>query len=100
MNNHGPNRKPDTSAADRKPPRAVSKARPCEVCGGDHKCSYTEDGLIFCGRCTGPQPGFINLGPARGGGPWNLYRREGDEPPRVTSKPTPKCPKDWDALAR
>jgi hypothetical protein len=59
--------------------QTVSKARPCQVCGGDHKCSRGEDGLIMCGRPPDlVPPGYIYLGRAKGDGQFALYRREGD----------------------
>src|SRR6516225_3510635 len=55
---------------------AVSRARPCEVCGGDHKCSRGEDGLLVCGRPPGEVPGFRYLGPCKGDPQFGLYRRD------------------------
>ena len=56
--------------------RPVSRARPCEVCGGDHKCSRGEDGLLVCGRPPGEVPGFRYLGPCKGDPQFGLYRRD------------------------
>src|SRR5262245_35813545 len=58
--------------------KGVSRARPCPVCGGDHKCSVGTDGVILCGRRQGPRPGFVDLGPCQGDPTWNIYRHEGD----------------------
>ncbi len=64
--------------------RRVSAARPCPVCGGSHKCSLTDDGLILCGRERAAVPGFRDLGP--GGDPtWHLYRP--DDPVGMASLP-------------
>jgi hypothetical protein len=43
----------------------VSKAAPCPVCGGDHKCGTTAAGLVLCGRRDGDVPGFRRLGPCK-----------------------------------
>src|SRR5262249_45490414 len=56
---------------------SVSKARPCEVCGGNHKCSRGEDGLILCGRTTGEIPGFVFMKKCPKDEQFSLYRREG-----------------------
>jgi hypothetical protein len=88
--------------------RAVSRSSPCLVCGGDHKCSRGRDGLIICGRRSGPQPGFVDLGAAKGDPQFNLYRtvddpvlldseRTGQVPPEPSDS-TP--PVDWPALAK
>ena len=58
----------------------VSKSRPCPVCEGDHKCSFTEDGLFLCGRLSGEQPGFTCLGPSKNP-TWTMYRNADDAPP-------------------
>ncbi len=63
--------------------RRASKAHPCPVCGGDHKCSRTADGLFVCGRATGPVPGYAYLGQSEKDPQWGLYREEEDS----TSKP-------------
>jgi putative DNA primase/helicase len=60
----------------------VSPAAPCEVCGGDHKCSRGDEGLILCGRCDGPEPGFVHLGPAEGDPEFHLYRAGRTRRPR------------------
>lgn len=62
--------------------KSVSREHPCPVCGGDHKCSVGDDGVILCGRRQGEQPGFACLGPARGDPQWCLYRRA-DDPERA-----------------
>jgi hypothetical protein len=66
---------PDTSKLVR-----ASRSHPCPVCGGDHKCSATPDGLILCGRADGPVAGFAHLGPARDP-TWHLYRPDGEVAP-------------------
>ncbi len=53
--------------------RRVSKARPCPVCAGSHKCSLTDDGLILCGRSRADVAGFRHLG-ASDDPTWHLYR--------------------------
>jgi hypothetical protein len=58
--------------------RSVTRSNPCAVCGGDHKCSVGNDGLILCGRTSGDVPGFKFIGPARGDDQFSLYRRDGD----------------------
>lgn len=58
--------------------KSVSGSRRCEVCDGDHKCSYGADGVIMCGRRRGDQPGFICFGAAPNDPQWEIYRREGD----------------------
>ncbi len=88
----------------------ASKARPCPVCDGDHKCSTTPDGLILCGRNDGPVPGFRHLG-ASADPTWHLYRRDDDHgergtpaprtpPPPPPPPPAPATPPDWKATAR
>jgi putative DNA primase/helicase len=56
----------------------VNRGRPCAVCGGNHKCSYGEDGLILCGRKSGDVPGFVYLKQAKGDPQFAQYRREDD----------------------
>ena len=51
----------------------ASKATPCPVCQGTHKCSTTADGLILCGRTADPAPGFDHLGPCKDP-TWHLFR--------------------------
>ncbi len=63
---------------DRTAFKPVSKSRPCEICEGDHKCSRGEDGLIQCGRKSGPVPGYVYMGQAKGDSQFALYRREDD----------------------
>ena len=86
----------------------VTPAAPCGVCGGGHKCSTGDGGLILCGRRDGPEPGFVHLGPAAGDPEFNLYRQAGlprrkQRPKRrpkgrsaARQSPTP----DWPARAR
>lgn len=71
----------------------VSKAHPCPVCQGDHKCSTSADGLILCGRKDGPQDGFKHIGPCADP-TWTMYRVKGDRrmnatfpDPRTVSAP-------------
>ena len=81
----------------------VSKSAPCEVCGGDHKCSRGDGGLLICGRRDGPTPGFRHLGPSKGDTQFHLFRRDdGSDPPAAATarKPTPKPPRDWGATAK
>jgi putative DNA primase/helicase len=85
--------------------RAVSRSRPCSVCGGDHKCSRGADGLILCGRRSGLQPGFFYLGQTKDG-IWGLYRYEDDpvlwgrECRHIPApKPLPHPSVDWPATA-
>jgi hypothetical protein len=66
------------------PLHRASKANPCPVCGGDHKCSTTADGLILCGRSEGPVPGFDYLGRCDKDPQWGKYRAVGD---RVAGRP-------------
>jgi len=69
--------------------RAVTRDRPCEVCGGTHKCSRGEDGLIVCGRHTGEQPGFKFLAQSDKDSQWSTYRRE-DDPRLKDDRPPPR----------
>jgi hypothetical protein len=66
-----------TSRANNKT-QAVSKRHPCSVCTATSGCSYALDGLIFCRKRSGEQPGFVHLGQAKGDGQYHLYRREDD----------------------
>lgn len=66
----------------------VSKAHPCPVCQGDHKCSTSPDGLILCGRKDGPQDGFKHIGPCKDPA-WTMYRTKGDTRTSVGS-PDPR----------
>jgi hypothetical protein len=70
---------------------------PCSVCGGDHKCSRGADGLILCGRRSGPQPGFVYLGPCEKDPTWHLYRHQGEQ---ALARPRPTAPTaartDWE----
>ncbi len=81
---------------------AVTKAAPCEVCGGDHKCSRGDGGLLICGRQNTPLPGFCHLGPAKGDEQFHLFRR--DDKTNLpknspTNKPKLKPPVDWNTEA-
>ncbi|MBA4062992.1 MAG: hypothetical protein C0501_04655 [Isosphaera sp.] len=75
----------------------MSKAAPCAVCGGDHKCSRGDSGLIICGRRDGPVPGFRHLGAAKGDPQFHLFRRDegADAAPAPARKPKPTPPRDW-----
>lgn len=82
----------------------VNRSRPCPVCGGNHKCSHGTDGLIVCGRRSGPQPGFVCLGTARGDSQFTLFRSENDPVIRDRERPQPPAapprpPVDWPHLA-
>jgi hypothetical protein len=59
---------------------AVSRAKPCAICGGDHKCSRGEDGLLLCGRPPSLEqlPGFRFIGRASNDPQFALYRRDDD----------------------
>jgi hypothetical protein len=82
---------------------AVSKDRPCPVCGKDHKCSRGDGGLLVCGRTGGQVDGFVHLGPARNDPQFHLYRvddgetRNADRGPRPRPSPAPRV--DWAAEA-
>jgi hypothetical protein len=86
--------------------RSVSRSRPCPVCNGNHTSFREDDGLILCGRRSGPQPGFVHLGPAKDD-TWRLYRAEIDpvllERERLRA-PVPKNPPrpsvDWPTWAK
>lgn len=71
-------------AHNREKLKSVTKARPCEICQGDHKCSRGHDGFILCGRTSGPVPGFVYLGQAKGDAQFGQYRRERD--PRLQNQ--------------
>jgi hypothetical protein len=58
--------------------KPVTKAHPCRVCQGDHKCSVGEDGLIMCGRCYEKVAGFVLMGKAEGDEQFSLYREKDD----------------------
>jgi hypothetical protein len=59
--------------------RPVTRASPCAVCGGNHKCSRGDDGVIMCGRPPEVAPfGFVDLGPAEKDSQFRLYRRTDD----------------------
>jgi hypothetical protein len=85
---------------DREKLKAVTKANPCPVCEGDHKCSVGDGGLILCGRRDGPVPGFRHLGPADGDPQFHLYRRDDPLAGPAKSPKAPKPPRDWDKAAR
>jgi hypothetical protein len=67
--------------------REASRARPCPVCGGDHKCSVGSGGFLLCGRRTGAVAGFVFLGRTTDG-VWGEYRRA-DDPAFQSSEPRP-----------
>ncbi len=58
--------------------KTVTKAKPCAICGGDHKCSVGEDGLMLCGRESGEVLGFVFLGQCKADPQWSEYRAIGD----------------------
>jgi hypothetical protein len=66
--------------------KAVSPAEPCPVCGGDHKCSVGNDGLILCGRRSSEVSGFRYLGQAKQNPQFWLYRLLGSAPDLEASK--------------
>jgi hypothetical protein len=68
------------------------------VCGGTHKCSTGDGGLIVCGRRDGPVAGFRHLGPSKGDPQFHLYRA--DAGTDVPDRPRKARLKDWPALAR
>jgi putative DNA primase/helicase len=69
--------------------KTVSRANPCPVCGGDHKCARGEDGLLVCGREGGDVAGFIRLKPAEKDPQFTLYRKEDD--PALLRNQRPHC---------
>ncbi|MDY3560224.1 toprim domain-containing protein [Gemmata sp. JC673] len=77
---------------------AVTGARPCPVCAGDHKCAVGDGGLILCGRCEGPVLGFRHLGPSKGDPQFHVYRR--DEAPVPVAAPKGRPPRAWGEVAR
>jgi hypothetical protein len=87
--------------------KGVSKAQPCPVCEGNHKCALGLDGAILCGRRSGFVPGFVCLGQCKGDPQWCIYRREGDpilESHHPTSSNNSHCEEkkkaiDWEAKA-
>ena len=83
-------------------PRPVTKSKPCQVCGADHKCSRKSDGLMMCGRMTGDVPGFFHIGPAKDS-TWHLYRAEDDPELRKGVSPATRrrnrSGTDWEAEA-
>jgi hypothetical protein len=80
--------------------KAVTRGKPCQVCGGGHKCSRGEDGLILCGRRTGPQPGFVHLGSAKDE-IWSIYRAEDERAASARSYTPPPKPRltNWARIA-
>src|SRR6516165_5751402 len=86
-------------SASRSHLKPVTKAKPCPVCEGDHKCSVGDDGLIICGRCSGDAVSFVCLGPAKGDEQFTLYRRESDpalnQNQGTHQRPTPVRPKPY-----
>jgi hypothetical protein len=65
-------------ASNRTKFKPATRSAPCAVCEGADGCSSADDGLLFCRRREGQQPGFVYLGQAQGDPQWALYRREGD----------------------
>lgn len=78
----------------------ASKRRPCPVCGGDHKCSVGDGGLIVCGRRDGEAPGFRWLGPSKDP-QFHLYRADdGSRRDRRSRRDRPRVLRtDWAATA-
>jgi hypothetical protein len=72
------NRSNDVYTHSREKLVKVTKASPCEICNGDHKCSRGQDGFILCGRVRGDHPGFVYFGQCKGDDQFAQYRREGD----------------------
>lgn len=72
----------------------VSKAHPCRVCGGDHKCSTGDGGLLICGRRSGDVVGFTHLGESKDP-QFHLYRPEGEDRPA----PRKRKATDWEERA-
>jgi AAA domain len=58
--------------------KSASRGKPCQVCEGINGCSVGEDGLMFCRKREGDQPGFVYLGKAERDPQWSMYRREDD----------------------
>ncbi|WP_149111540.1 phage/plasmid primase, P4 family [Limnoglobus roseus] len=56
---------------------AVTADNRCRVCGGDHKCSFGDGGLLICGRNSDAVEGFVYLGQAAGDDQFGLYREAG-----------------------
>ncbi len=87
--------------------RPVSHSHPCPVCQGKDGCSVEADasgadGLIFCRRRTGQQPGFRYIGQAGGDPQFSLYRAEDDTRSghfRMHAPPGGRQTTDWPALA-
>lgn len=84
--------------------RSVTRSRRCPLCEGNHKCARGSDGLILCGRRSGPQPGCVHLGQTKDG-IWGIYRTADDpvlkERDRLCSpvpKPSPRPPVDWTGI--
>src|SRR5262245_10270066 len=61
--------------------KSCSKYNPCSICGKDHSCSQTEDGLIFCRRTRDDLLGFRFLGETKCG-TCGMYR-DADDPRRA-----------------
>jgi len=70
--------------------KTVTRAAPCPVCDGDHKCGRGKDGSILCGRIPdGLQPGklhngFVFLGASEKDPQFGLFRAADD--PRLKEK--------------
>jgi hypothetical protein len=86
--------------------KGVTRSAPCELCAGRDGCARGADGLRLCRRSSGPFPGFVHLGPAKGDPQWHLYRVENDpaldreRPWRAAPKVSIRPPIDWTARAK
>lgn len=56
----------------------ASKLIPCPVCGGDHSCSATDEGLHFCWRVKWDTPYYRCVGVSRNG--FGMHREAGADP--------------------
>jgi hypothetical protein len=82
--------------------RSVSRSHPCPVCGGNHKCSFNDDGLILCGRMTGDVDGYKCFGVSRKDSQWSVYRAKTERrtQPVIRPKTKQKDDTDWTAVAK
>jgi hypothetical protein len=64
--------------------KSVTRARPCPVCGRDHKCAIGADGSVQCGRVQGGlrkgdrHNGHVFLGLCEGDPQFGVFRAEDD----------------------
>jgi hypothetical protein len=91
-------------SADRKKTnlKSVTRAEPCVICGGAHKCSRGDDGLIICGRPPEvTRAGFVFLGPCKGDEQFALYRLQDQGPTERNGKsPSARNPVDWSTKSK